>query len=444
MNKKLIPLAFLAGFLTLIALFLAMTRPVEDPVPSREQHQTSRRIANHKNGKSILLQRYDPMKNPRTSASAAHDYYAKRKALIREFHGDGQIDNALAGLNGDKDLVMWIGTIQRQEMLEGLPRVANLLTHPDKLVQRAAAATLCWFGDKRGFDFLISKMESPDSVNWWSAFSDAFSSQLPTEYIPRIKALLEKKTDQEVEACVIAKILAQFGDASSLNILLPVINKMPVVSVETISILGNVDDTRVTSLMQRLSSKRTTEEQKSAADVVLAKGGDLEARQRLLDSAKGVIGLLQPQNSDGSQIPGLSPNVLREKTPAWDDKSVFALENGLKVIPQEHSVPLLREIAIRSNNVRFSKIAIELLAKISDESAREALWDAARSIQIKKRPFEDTIFTTTGKALMLYADPTSEALAATMFSGDKYGMETSRLLAETRGWDGLFKLGLFY
>jgi hypothetical protein len=31
-----------------------------------------------------------------------------------------------------------------------------------------------------------------------------------------------------------------------------------------------------------------------------------------------------------------------------------------------------------------------------------------------------------------------------MFSGDKHGMEVSQFLAETRGWDGLFKLDLFY
>lgn len=444
MNKKLISMAFLVGVLLLIALFWAITRPLEGPVPNRETNKTSPRRANHENGKSILRQRYDPIKNPRTSVSAAHNYYAQREALIRKFHGDGQIDNALIGLQGDKDLIMWIGTIQRQEMPQGLPRVASLLTNPDRLVQRAAAVALCWFGDKRGFDFLMSKMESSDSVDWWSAFSDAFSSKLPTEYIPRIKTLLAQKSDQEVEACVIAKVLAQYGDAASLDILLPVLDKMSVVSVGTISILGNVDDPRVTSLMQRLSSKGTTEDQKSAADVVLAKRGDLDARQRLLDSANGVIGLLQPQNLDGSQIAGLNPKVLGETTQAWDDKSVFALEHGLEVISPEQAVPLLREIAIQANNVRFSKIAIELLAKIGDELAREALWDAARSIQNKKRPFEDTIFTTTGKALMLYADPTSEALAKTMFSGDEHGMETSRLLAETRGWDGLFKLGLFY
>lgn len=444
MNKKFISVVILGSISITSFLFWLTNRPLKEAVYSREKYKNSPMLGKYGNRKRIFLQRYDAVKNPKTSASAAHNYYIKREALIREFHGDGQIDNALSGLQGNKDLIMWIGTIQRQEMPEGLPRVASLLTNPDKLVQRAAAVALCWFGDKRGFDFLMSQMESSDSVDWWSAFSDAFSSQLPTEYIPRIKALLAKKSDQEVEACVIAKVLAQYGDAASLDILLPVLDKMSVVSAGTISILGNIDDPRVTSLMLRLSSKGTTEDQKSAADVVLAKRGDLAARQRLLDSAKGVIGLLQPQNLDGSQIPGLNPKVLGETTRAWDDKSVFALEHGLEVISPEQAVPLLREIAIQANNVRFSKIAIELLAKIGDELAREALWDAARSIQNKKRPFEDTIFTTTGKALMLYADPTSEALAKTMFSGDEHGMETSRLLAETRGWDGLFKLGLFY
>jgi hypothetical protein len=183
---------------------------------------------------------------------------------------------------------------------------------------------------------------------------------------------------------------------------------------------------------------------KQAADVVLASQGDLAAQQRLLEAAKRVTGLPQPQNADGSYKPGLRPKVIGEATPAWDGNAVFALEHGLETVASELAVPVLRDIAIRADNVRFSRTAIELLAKIGDEAARNALWEVARSVQAKRRLFEDTLFTTTGKALMLFGDPTSASLAATMFSGDKHGMEVAKFLAETRGWDGLFKLDLFY
>jgi len=177
---------------------------------------------------------------------------------------------------------------------------------------------------------------------------------------------------------------------------------------------------------------------------VLANQGDATAQQRLLEAAKRVTGLPQPQNADGTDKPGMKPAVFGEATPAWDGNAVFALEHGMEVVDPEQAVPVLRDIAIQADNVRFSRTAIELLAKIGDEAARNALWEVARSVQAKRRTFEDTLFTTTGKALMLFGDPTSTSLATTMFSGDKHGMEVSQFLAESRGWDGLFKLDLFY
>jgi hypothetical protein len=196
--------------------------------------------------------------------------------------------------------------------------------------------------------------------------------------------------------------------------------------------------------MQKLSKEGSTNDVKHAADVVLAKQGDVTAQQRLIEAAKRVSGLPQPQNPDGTDKPGLKPKVFGEVPPAWDGNAVFALEHGMEVVAPSLAVPVLRDIAIHADNVQFSATAIKLLAKIADEAARNALWDVARSVQAKKRTFEDTLFTPTAKALTLFSDETSTSLATVMFSGDKHGMEVSQFLAETRGWDGLFKLELFY
>lgn len=134
MNKKFVSVVILGSISITAFLFWLTNRPLKEAVHSREKYKNPPMLGKYGNRKSIFLQRYDAVKNPKISASAAHNYYIKRKALIREFHGDGQIDNALIGIQGNKDLIMWIGTIQRQEMPEGLPRVASLLTNPDKLV----------------------------------------------------------------------------------------------------------------------------------------------------------------------------------------------------------------------------------------------------------------------------------------------------------------------
>lgn len=393
---------------------------------------------------SVGILRYKPQMNPAYSKEAANAYYARRESLIRSFHGNDLIDKVMENLKSGANLLRWISMAQRQEMVNALPLIVEMLNHQDEGTQRVAAKVLCWFGDKRGFDFVMSKMEGAESVKWWAIFQKDFAGQNPKEYLPRIKALIERKANNPVEAYVIAEVLAQLGDAGSVKYLLPVIEREPHMSVNTILMLANVRDPRVTTLMQKLSKEGGIGVVKHAADVVLAKQGDVTAQQRLIEAAKRVSGLPQPQNADGTDKPGLKPKVFGEETPAWDGNAVFALEHGMEVVDPAQAVPVLRDIGIHADNVRFSRTAIELLAKIGDEAARNALWEVARSVQAKKRTFEDTLFTPTAKALTLFSDETSTSLATVMFSGDKHGMEVSQFLAETRGWDGLFKLGLFY
>jgi len=443
MSKKTLSIMFVGGCVALTLLFLLLRESPREQPTKKELPQVTRSSPAVPNEKSNL-HRYDTSRDPKTSPDAAHDYYARREAMIRIFHGDAQIENTLKGLRSGKDLMRWLGRVQTHEIIEALPLVAELLNHADSNVQQVAAKVLCAFGDKRGLDFVMSKIEGPDSANWWGVFQKDFASQNPTEYLPRIKALLTSKAGSRVDVYVAAQVLAQLGDADSAKYLLPVIEREPHMSVDTILKLANVRDPSVTTLMQKLSKEGSTSDVKHAADVVLANQGDVTAQQRLLEAAKRVTGLPQPQNVDGTDKPGMKPAVFGEATPAWDSNAVFALEHGMEAVAPELAVPVLRDIAIQADNVRFSRTAIELLAKIGDEAARNALWEVARSVQAKRRTFEDTLFTTTGKALMLFGDPTSASLATTMFSGDKHGMEVSQFLAESRGWNGLFKLDLFY
>jgi len=447
MSKKTLSFMLVAVCAALaLVLILLRESPREEPFKKELPQITlsSPVVPSAKN----LLHRHDTSRDPKASLEAARDYYARREAMIRTFHGDGQIDKPLARVKSGQgtvsELLTALGAIRRHETVEALPFVANLLTHNESAVRRVAAKTLCWFGDKRGFDFVMSKMEGPDSEQWWGIFEEDFASQNPTEYLPRIKALLTSKAGSRVDVYVAAQVLAQLGDADSARYLLPVIEREPHMSVDTILKLTNVRDPSVTALMQKLSKDGSTNDVKLAADVVLASQGDVVAQQRLLEAAKRAIGLPQPENADGTDKPGLKPKFIGEATPAWDGNAVFALEHGMEFVDPAQAVPVLRDIAIQADNVRFSRTAIELLAKIGDEAARNALWEVARSVQAKKRTFEDTLFTTTGRALMLFGDPTSASLATTMFSGDKHGMEVSQFLAESRGWDGLFKLDLFY
>jgi HEAT repeat protein len=441
-NKRIILVATLLIVLALISLIwqgteakLGTPRPPDTELPHRPQ---STDVA------SVAVLRFKPQMHPAYSKEAANAYYARRESLIRGFHGNAQIDKVMENLKSGRDSIRWIGKAQRQEMIQALPLIAEMLNHQDEGVRRVAAQALCWFGDKRGFDFVMSQMEGSDSQTWWSIFDKDFGEQNPSEYVPRMKALLMRKADVPVEQFVIAKVLAKLGDADSLKYLLPVIEREPHMSIETILRLANVRDPSVTSLMQKLSSEGSTNNVKHAADVVLASQGDTSAQQRLIEVAKRVTGLPQPRNVDGTGRPGMIPKFIGEATPAWDGNAVFALEHGMLVVDPAQAVPVLRDIAVRADNVRFSQMAIEHLAKIGNEAARAALWEVARSVEMRKRPFEETLFTITGKALTLFNDDTSASLATTMFSGDHHGMEVSRFLAETRGWDGLFKLKLFY
>lgn len=388
--------------------------------------------------------RYNPDLDPNYSKQAAAAYYKKRQNLIKGFHGAEQVDHVVKKLKAGQELIMWIGVAKRQETIEAVPLIADLLNHQDESVRRVAARALCWFGDKRGFDFVMSQMEGPDSVKWWDILEKDFAARNPTEYLPRLKALFVRKSGDRVEAYVIAKALAQMGDADSAKYVLPVVERHPHKSVDTILKLANVRDSSVTAFMQKLSKEGSPDKVKHAADIVLGRQGDTAAQQRLIQAAKKVISLPQSQNADGTDIPGLKPKFIGEATPAWDINAVFALEHGMEVVSPDQSVPVLRDIALRADNVYFSRTAVELLAKVGNEAARNALWDVARSAKERKRTLENTIFTNIGKALILFNDETSASLAEVMFSGDKHGMEVSKFLAETRGWDGLFRLELFY
>lgn len=394
------------------------------------------------------LHRYDPALDPKTSPDAARDYYSRRKEMIRKFRGDRQMDEPLervkSGQGTASELITALGSVRRYEIIEALPYVVNLLNHHEKSVQRVTAKILCWFGDRRGYDFVMNKMEGEAFDEWIGLCEDWFSNDQAKEYIPRIKALREGKGAAPGYVFALAEVLAKLGDADSAKYLLPVIEREPHVAIQTILSLKNVRDPSVTDLMQRLSKEGSTNGVKHAADIVLANQGDATAQQRLIEAAKRVEGLPQPENADGTDKPGMKSKIFGEATPAWDGDAVFALEHGMEVVDPVKAVPVLRDIAIYADNVRFSRTAIELLAKIGDEAARNALIEVARALQDRNRTFEDTLFTTAGKALVLFGDETSTSLATAMFSGDRYGMEASQLFAETRGWDGLFKLDLFY
>ena len=447
MSKKTF-FILLVGSSAVLALVLLLQRESPSEVSIKKELSQVTRSSPAVPDARNSLQRYDPSRDPEASPDAAREYYARREAMIRTFHGDGQIDKprsiVKSGQGTVSELITALGAIQRHETVAALPYVANLLTHNDADVQRVAAKTLCWFRDKRGFDFVMNKMEGPDSGPWRGIFENDFASQNPVDYLPRIKDLLTSKAESRIDVYVAAQVLAQLGDADSAKYLLPVIEREPHMAVDTILNLADVRDPGVTELMQKLSTNGSTNNVKHAADVVLANQGDVSAQQRLLEAAKRVTGLPQPQNADGTYKLGMKPKVIGEATPAWDGNAVFALEHGMETVAPELAVPVLRDIAILADNVRFSRTAIELLAEIGDEAARNALWEVARSVQSKRRTLEDTLFTTTGKALMLFGDSTSASLATTMFSGDKHGMEASYFLAETRGWNGLFKLNLFY
>jgi len=452
MSKKT-PFIMLVGGCAVLALLILLLResPREQSTKTElpQLTRSSPAVPNARN----LLHRYDPSRDPNASHEAARNYYARRESMIRLFHGDRQIDKPLARLKSAQgtvpELLSALGAIRRHETIEGVPYVVSLLSHDDLSIRKSAAEVLCFFGDRRGFDFIIEQRKMSDGFsNWHTLLTKVLTENGLTEYNTELAGIMSEKTGSDmasrVESYELAKLLAKLGDASGVNAIAQVFQKYPPETPDSVMVLAEVNHPLAREIATDLARNGLNDSVRQAALIVLAKQGDEKARNQILEAAKRVTGLPQPQNADGTDKPGMKPKVIGEATPAWDGNAVFALEHGMEVVDPAQAVPVLRDIAIQADNVRFSRTAIELLAKIGDETARNALWEVARSVQAKRRTFEDTLFTTTGKALMLFGDPTSTSLATRMFSGDKHGMEVSQFLAETRGWDGLFKLELFY
>ncbi len=392
--------------------------------------------------KAVLL-RYDPLKDPRSSGDAAAIYYQRRERMTRAFHGDAQIDNILKGLKSGKDLLKWLGSVQRFEVASSLPLVANLLSSDDVLVRQEAAETLCSFGDKRGFDFILQQCGLADSSDWVSSFHRVFVEYKPAGYNDALVKLMSEKTREEMsqglDAHEISKVLAEMGEPASLDVLLPKLTQRPPESADVVLALRNIKDPRVTRFAMELMQSGKSSTVKQAAVIVLAAQGDQAAQTSIVEAAKRLIDLPQPQNADGTYKPGMDPASMGAATPAWDSDAMLALERGIEFVPADQAVPVLKQIAICANNVRFSKIAIIRLAKIGNEAARDALWETAQALQKQNRVFESSIFTPAGQALMLFDDETSMSLARILFGGYQYGLEEAILFSESKGWDGLFK-----
>lgn len=402
---------------------------------------------------SAVKLRYDPLKDPRLSENAAAIYYQHRERMIRAYHGDGQIDKPIEvlrkGTGSRTELLTAMDVVQRQETVTAIPLILKFLEHSDRSVSSSAAETLCWFGDRRGFDFILERARLDGNFNaWFSSLKEIFIEYKPSGYNETLRSLMREVNGEElarrIDAYETGKILAAIGDPASLEVILPMMAKYPPENAEVLLALRNVNDPRVIQAARELLQNGGNSMVKQAAEVVLAAHGDQAARKSIIEAAQRLTGLPQPRNADGTYKPGMEPTSIGAATPAWDGNAVFALEHGMGVVDSSQAVPVLRDIAIHADNVHFSATAIKLLAHIGDGAARNALWDVARSVQAKTRTFEDTLFTATAKALMLFDDETSASLATVMFSGDKHTMEVSRFVAETRGWDGLFKLKLFY
>lgn len=452
MSKKTLSIMIVGGCAALALVFLLLRKSPQVRPAELDLAQAIRKAPSVPRATGVL-HRFDASLNPQASPEAARDYYARREKMIREFHGDGQIDKPLARLKSGQgtvsELLTALGAIRRHETIEAVPYIVKLLSHEDLSVRKYAAEVLCFFGDRRGFDFIIEQRGKDEGFsNWHSLLAKVLIENGQTEYNDELATMMREKNGSamihRVEAYELAKLLARLGDESGLELIADVFRKYPPENPESIMALDGLNHPLVREIAADLARSGLNDSVRQAAVIVLAKQGDETARQQILEAVKRVAGLPQPQNADGTNKPGMRPKVFGEATPAWDGSAVFALEHGMEVVDPAQAVPVLRDIAIHADNVRFSRTAIELLAKIGDEAARNALWEVARSVQAKRRTFEDTLFTTTGKALILFGDATSTSLATAMFSGDKHGMEVSQFLAETRGWEGLFKLSLFY
>ena len=441
----------LAGAIVLLLLWF----PYKDPRSQHELKQTDepqkvRQTLPTKPSESLL--KYDPLKDPRSGGVAADEYYSRRDQMIREVHGDGQIDKPLSILKtaegSRSELVSALGSVTRHETVDALPYVVNLLTHNYISVRRVAAQTLCWFGDKRGFDFLLEQCKKPDAAEWDQVFKTVILSYKPAGYEGAIKDLMKmrrgEETAQQIDVYEYAKVLAALGDSASLDVLLPNWARRPPEDEVAILALRLVDDPRVMELARSLVQNGVNPKMKQTAGMVLAARGDQAAQTQIIQTAERVISLPHPQNADGSYKPELKPQFIGEPTAAWDAEAVYALEEGMPFVPPEQAVPLLKKIAISAANVKFSEMAIRKLAKIGTEAARNALWETAQTLQLMARPFEDTIFNAAGKALALFSDERSTEMAKSLFGADTNGFAAAQFIAESKGWDGLFGQALFF
>ncbi|MEK0438457.1 MAG: hypothetical protein RL639_89 [Verrucomicrobiota bacterium] len=382
------------------------------------------------------------------SAEAAAIYYQRREQMIREQHGDGQIEKPLKVLEvrtGTKsDLITAIGSVTRNGSVRAIPYLLKLLEHQELLVRWSAAEGLCSFGDKRGFDYILQHYGLVTGADWASVFNDVFVQYKPPGYNDALIKLISevKREDEEsrkLAALEISTVLAEMGEPASLDVLLPNLKQYPPLSAARVLALRNVNDPRVTRFAMELMQSGKSSAVRQAAVIVLAARGDQAAQTSIVEAAKRLIDLPQPQNADGTYKPGMNPGSVGAVTPAWDSDAMLALERGMEFVPAAQAVPVLKQIAISANNVRFSKIAIIRLAKIGNEAARDALWETAQALQKRNRVFESSIFEPAGQALTLFDDETSLSMARTLFGGYQYGFDEAKLFSESKGWDGLFK-----
>jgi HEAT repeat protein len=394
------------------------------------------------------LLRYDPLKDPRMSAEASAIYYQRREQMIREQHGDGQIEKPLKVLEGrtgtKSDLITAIGSVTRNGSVRAIPYLLKLLEHQELLVRWSAAEGLCSFGDTRGFDYILQHYGLVTGADWASMFNDVFVQYKPPGYNDALIKLISevKREDEEsrkLAALEISTVLAEMGEPASLDVLLPSLKQYPPLSAARVLALRNVNDPRVTRFAMELMQSGKSSAVRQAAVIVLAARGDQAAQTSIVEAAKRLIDLPQPLNADGTYKPGMNPGSVGAVTPAWDSDAMLALERGMEFVPAAQAVPVLKQIAISANNVRFSKIAIIRLAKIGNEAARGALWETAQALQKQNRVFESSIFEPAGQALTLFDDETSLSMARTLFGGYQYGFEEAKLFSESKGWDGLFK-----
>lgn len=382
--------------------------------------------------------RYDPERDPRLSDAASQDYYAAHESMIREFYGDDVVGSPLNNLRAGRDILESLDALRRFEIYSGVTLVEKYLNHPQIAIQHEAARVLCYFNNSKGFDFVLLKMKEDESGSWWKIFSDVFVDDAARKYANEIKLLLEDAHGDDVKRFVISKVLARSGDASSLDPLFEVVERNVDRSFDTVVILSNVEDKRVQEMAGRIVETASNPEVVVAAEMILAKSGDVNAVIRLLEAARELIQLEPTQNADGSKKPG-SDSVTGAKSLYWNQKAFVALEYGFEAIPEDDAVPVLREIGLKARNVRFSEKAVILLAKIGNGASRDALQEIASHSQMRTRQFESSLFTTIGKALCLFSDSQSDSLSQTMFGGDEFGLKMNRFLAETRGWRGVFK-----